>query len=66
MTRKTREEMKVIAQQQLTERNLVAEQAAHIAELKSLISRMLPYLDGASETQDDLNLLAEAKKAVQS
>jgi hypothetical protein len=64
MTRKTREEMKVIAQQQLTERNLVAEQAAHIAKLKSLISRMLPYLDGASETQDDLNLLAEAKKAV--
>jgi protein-arginine kinase activator protein McsA len=39
-------------------------QAAHIAELKATLQRMVTQFEGAAETQDDLDTLAEAKRVL--
>jgi protein-arginine kinase activator protein McsA len=42
----------------------IKRQAAHIAELKATLQRMVTQFEGAAETQDDLDTLAEAKRVL--
>jgi protein-arginine kinase activator protein McsA len=42
----------------------IKRQAARIAELKATLQRMVNQFEGAAETQDDLDALAEARRAL--